>query len=98
MLKKKKVVSQEDNDTKLEHITALLDQIQRERKAYVDAFTIARKDYVKEGGSKMYFPMYLKETYGIDLRGWVEVNILSYLPDFTIVDQAKFEFFALRYL
>lgn len=98
MAKKKKNVQSENDSDKWEQITAILEQIQQERKSYVDAFTVARDDYVKEGGSKMYFPIYLKETYGIDLRDWSEVNILSYFPDFTIIDPAKFEFFALRYL
>ena len=100
MSKKKKVISQEDRDANWDHIIASLEELHRKRNSYVDAFTIAKNDYVNEGGSKMYFPTYLKDTYGIVLPDLSKISdpVLKYFPDFTIVDRAKFEFFALRYL
>lgn len=76
-----------------EHITKLIEQLQEERKSIVNALRQAEHDYTEIGGSKAYFPAYLKETYGIDLSPDVAI-----FPTYSIIDVAKYEFFVLRYL
>jgi hypothetical protein len=84
-------------DTDWEHIAELLERIHEERKSVAHAFKLALADYTEGGGSKSYFPVYLLETYGIEVNDNNLPEFL-YFPTYTVVNQAKYEFFALRYL
>jgi hypothetical protein len=96
---KKKKLGEKDPyaDTDWSKIVELLEKIHEERKAVTQSFIQAMTDYIESGGSKAYFPAYLKETYGIKV-GNENISELLYFPEYTVIDHAKYEFFALRYL
>lgn len=95
-MSRKKKKKSEDREAAWAHIASLLEKIEKERKEISVAFTRAKEDYINEGGSRLYFPMYLKETYGVEITS--DEMVFSVFPSYTIVDIAKYEFFALRYL
>lgn len=96
---KKKKLGEKDpyTDTDWSKIVELLDKIHAERKSVTQAFSQALADYIEAGGSKSYFPVYLFETYGIEVNDNNLPEFL-YFPTYSVVDHAKYEFFALRYL